>query len=307
MLWWGKGAVMQTIGRPVGPISFNDPTHNGPILPAFEIDRERSRHCQVMIGFHLFRPRKWPEQARHSYIRSAETAIGKILAAISEQAIEPVKLYVEIRAALLRSAWPNLIHLHHDFACHWPHDVADEPMQWRGFGKECRLGQMRRFRKNLGVGKPANIYANTVIRTPLDFARAGECQPPGRILRLLICPIDNGVASLNDALAIQEDWKRGILGATALGQNDMHARWPTNLIVIHSVPIERPSRFFAVVRHPECNELWLCPGHQFRLSLCMFSRRVGIPHEILALTPELGALKLKEVRSRGARCQPQEQ
>jgi hypothetical protein len=109
-----------------------------------------------------------------------------------------------------------------------------------------RLVDFRDYRRS--VGRP--LWYCTL----LDLSCVCHGEPPGRILRLSICPIDDGGASLYDRPVVQQDRQTGLLGAAALGQNYVDARRPIDLLVSNAVPVERPSSLLAIMRNSEGNE-----------------------------------------------------
>ena len=67
------------------------------------------------------------------------------------------------------------------------------------------------------------MHSDDFIGAPFDFLGLGQisarCKTPSRIIAPTLGPVDDGTASLNDGLAVEDDWKRGSPRATALCQH----------------------------------------------------------------------------------------
>ena len=64
-------------------------------------------------------------------------------------------------------------------------------------------------RKQLGVYQPAHVNADDAVGTLLDLSCVCHSELSSWILRLSICPIDDGAASLNNRPAVEQDRQAG--------------------------------------------------------------------------------------------------
>jgi len=101
------------------------------------------------------------------------------------------------------------------------------------------------------------VNTNDAVGTLLDLSCICYGEPSSLVLRLPICPIDDGAASLDDPPAVKQDRQTGLFGTTAFRQNYVDARRPIDLVISNAMPVERPSSFLAIMRNPEGDEFWL--------------------------------------------------
>jgi hypothetical protein len=91
------------------------------------------------------------------------------------------------------------------------------------------------------------MHADHRAGAPFDFPRRGVvgCQAAALIGAPAPRPVDDGGASLDERTAIEQDRQRRRLRAVDLGQDEMQARRPADLLIVEPVPVERPACLLA--------------------------------------------------------------